>query len=82
MDFGAPASLSGTGERVLPPMQEHHRKVAIILEFVRPEEIVRQNMGHDGPPSRRPGPEGPGLCREDGVESRYHETSDRDTEVG
>lgn len=28
-------------ERVLALMQEHHRKVAMILEFVRPEEIVQ-----------------------------------------
>ena len=28
-------------ERVLALMQEHHRKVTMILEFVRPEEIVQ-----------------------------------------
>ncbi len=37
-------------ERVLPPMQEHHRKVAMILEFVRPEEIVRQRWAATGRP--------------------------------
>ena len=37
-------------ERVLPPMQEHHRKVAMILEFVRPEDIVRQRWAATGRP--------------------------------
>ncbi len=37
-------------ERVLPPMQEHHRKVATILEFVRPEDIVRQKWATTGRP--------------------------------
>ena len=37
-------------ERVLPPMQEHHRKVAMILEFVRPEEIVQKRWAATGRP--------------------------------
>ena len=38
-------------ERVLPLMQEHPRKVAIILEFVRPEDIVLQKWATtDRPP--------------------------------
>lgn len=37
-------------ERTLPPLLEHHQRVASILEFVRPEEIVRQRVASTGRP--------------------------------